>query len=103
MSKRNYDPKYIKCGFTSIERKAKILPQSGICLKTHCNAAMKPSLLKRHMERSIVIVIIVKFINIAFCRFLGLLLKWLDLDLSMLYSLTAQFDYNKLVVRAFNA
>ena len=76
MSKRNYDPKYIKHGFTSIEHKVEILPQCVVCLKTLCNAAVKPGLLKRHMERSI--VIIVKFVNIAFCRFLGLLLKWLD-------------------------
>ena len=52
MSKRNYDPKYIKYGFTSIERKAKILPQFVVFLKTLCNAAMKHSLLKRHLERN---------------------------------------------------
>ena len=52
MFKRNYDAKYIKYGFTSIEHKAEILPQSVVCLKTLCNAAMKPSLLKRHLERN---------------------------------------------------
>ena len=52
MSKRNYDPKYIKYGFTSIEHNAEILQQCVICLKTLCNAAMKPSLLKRHLERN---------------------------------------------------
>ena len=52
ISKRNYDPKYIKYAFTSIEHNAEILPQSVICLKTFCNAAMKPSLLKRHLERN---------------------------------------------------
>ena len=54
MSKQNYDAKYsyIKYGFTSIEHKAEILPQSVVCLKTLCNAAMKPSLLKRHLERN---------------------------------------------------
>ena len=52
MSKRNYDPKYIKYGFTSIEHKAEILPQCVVCLKTLCNTAMKPSLLKRHLERN---------------------------------------------------
>ena len=52
MSKRNYDPKYIKHGFTLIEHKAEILPQCVVCLKTFCNAAMKPSLLKRHLERN---------------------------------------------------
>ena len=71
MSKRNYDPKYIKHGFTSIEHKMEILPQCVVCLKTLCITAMKPGLLKHHMEKSIVIIIIVKFVNIAFCRFLG--------------------------------
>ena len=52
MSKRNYDPKYIKYGFTSIEHDAEILPQCVVCLKMLCNAAMKPSLLKRHLERN---------------------------------------------------
>ena len=52
MSKRNYDPKYIKNGFTSIELKAEILPQCMVYLKTLCNAAMKPSLLKCHLERN---------------------------------------------------
>ena len=52
MSKRNYDPKYIKYGFTSIEHNAEILPQCVVCLKTLCNAATKPSLLKRHLERN---------------------------------------------------
>ena len=35
---------------------------------------------------------IIEFVNIAFGRFLALLLKWLDLDLLMLCSLTAKFD-----------
>ena len=52
MSKRNYDPKDIKYGFSSIEHNAEILPQCVVCLKTLCNAAMKPSLLKRHLERN---------------------------------------------------
>ena len=52
MSKRNYDPKYIKYGFTSIKHNAEILPECVVCLKTLCNAAMKPSLLKRHLERN---------------------------------------------------
>ena len=52
MSKRNYDPTFIKYGFTSIEHNAEILPQCVVCLKTLCNAAMKPSLLKRHLERN---------------------------------------------------
>ena len=51
MSKRNYDQKYIKYCFTSIEHNAEILPQC-VCLKTLCNAAMKPSLLKHHLERN---------------------------------------------------
>ena len=52
MAKRNYDPKYIKYGFTSIEDNTEILPQCVVCLKTLCNAAMKLSLLKRHLERN---------------------------------------------------
>ena len=52
MSKRNYDPKYIMYGFTSIEHNAEILAQCVVSLKTLCNAAMKPSLLKRHLERN---------------------------------------------------
>ena len=52
MSKRNYDPKCIKYGFTSIEHSAEILPQCVVCLKTLCNVAMKPSLLKCHLERN---------------------------------------------------
>ena len=52
MSKRNFDPKYIKYGFTSIEHNVEILPQCVVCLKALCNAAIKPSLLKRHLERN---------------------------------------------------
>ena len=52
MSKQNHDPKNIKYGFTSIERNAEILPQCVVCLKTLCNATMKLSLLKRHLERN---------------------------------------------------
>ena len=52
MSTRNYNPKYVEYGFTSIEHKAELLPQCVVCLKTLCNAAMKPSLLKRHLERN---------------------------------------------------
>ena len=50
MTKSNYDPKYIKYGFPSIDHKAEILPQCVVCLKTLCNAAMKPSLPKCHLE-----------------------------------------------------
>ena len=52
MSKWNYDPKIIKYGFTSIEHNAEILPQCVVGVKTLCNAAMKPSLLKHHFERN---------------------------------------------------
>ena len=52
MFKRNYDLKYFKYGFTLIEHKAEILPQGVVCLKTRGNAALKPSLLKRHLERN---------------------------------------------------
>ena len=52
MSKQNCDPKCIKYGFTSIEHKAEVLPQCVVCLKTLSNAAMKPTLLKRYLERN---------------------------------------------------
>ena len=35
---------------TMIEHNAEILPQCVVCLKTLCNVAMKPSLLKRHLK-----------------------------------------------------
>ncbi|XP_029637972.1 SCAN domain-containing protein 3-like [Octopus sinensis] len=50
MPKRNYDPAYIKYGFIAIERGGKALPQCVLCMKSISNAAMKPSLLKRHLE-----------------------------------------------------
>ena len=53
MSKRNYELKYFKYSFTSIEHKEEISPQCCVvCLKTLCNAAMNPSLLKRHLEKN---------------------------------------------------
>ena len=52
MSKRNYDPKCIKYGFTSIEHKAEVLPQCVVCLKTLSSAAIRPTLLKRYLERN---------------------------------------------------
>ena len=52
MSKRNYKLKYFKYSFTSIKHKEEISPQCVVCLKTLCNAAMKPSLLKRHLEKN---------------------------------------------------
>nr|XP_039255363.1 zinc finger BED domain-containing protein 5-like [Styela clava] len=50
MSKRNYDPDYLKYGFISIEHKGKVLPQCVVCMKTLSNASMKPSLLLRHLR-----------------------------------------------------
>ena len=52
MSKRNYDLKYIKHGFTLVKDNAEILPQCVVCLKMLCNVAMKPRLLKHHLERN---------------------------------------------------
>ena len=50
MSKRKYDPEYIKYGFIAIEHGGECLPQCVLCMKTLSIAAMKPSLLKRHLE-----------------------------------------------------
>ena len=50
MSKRKYNPEYIKYGFIAIEHRGECLPHCVVCMKTLSNAAMKPSLLKRHLE-----------------------------------------------------
>ena len=50
MSKRKYNTKYIKYGFVSAQHRGECLPQCMICMKTLSNSAMKPSLLKRHLE-----------------------------------------------------
>jgi len=50
MSKREYNPDYIKYGFIAIEHGGECLPQCALCMKTLSNATMKPSLLKRHLE-----------------------------------------------------
>ncbi|XP_077967023.1 zinc finger BED domain-containing protein 5-like isoform X2 [Styela clava] len=50
MSKRKYSENYIEYGFIAIEHRGDILPQCVICMKTLSNAALKPSLLKRHLE-----------------------------------------------------
>uniref|UniRef100_A0A8C4NE51 BED-type domain-containing protein n=1 Tax=Eptatretus burgeri TaxID=7764 RepID=A0A8C4NE51_EPTBU len=50
MPKRKYDPTYIKYGFIAIKRGGKALPQCVVCMKSLCNEAMKPSLLRRHLE-----------------------------------------------------
>ena len=49
MSKRKYSPEYIQYGFIAIEHEGECLPQCVLCMKTLSNAAMKPSLLKRHL------------------------------------------------------
>ena len=41
-----------KYGFTSIEHNPEILPQGVVCVKMLCNAALKPTLLKRPLERN---------------------------------------------------
>ena len=48
MSKRKYNPEYLKYGFISIEHR-EVLPQCVVCMKTLSNASMKPSLLQRHL------------------------------------------------------
>ena len=48
--KRKYHPTYIKYGFIAIERGGEALPQCVVCMKSLCNEAMKPSLLRRHLE-----------------------------------------------------
>ena len=50
MSKRKYSADYIKYGFIAIQHGGDTLPQCVICMKTLLNAALKPSLLKRHLE-----------------------------------------------------
>ncbi|XP_068229420.1 zinc finger BED domain-containing protein 5-like [Palaemon carinicauda] len=50
MPKRKYDPAYIKYGFIAIEHGGEALPQCVVCMKSLSNAAIKPSLLKRHLE-----------------------------------------------------
>ena len=50
MSKRKYNPEYIKYGFISMEHKGDYLPHCVLCMKTLSNAAMMPRLLKRHLE-----------------------------------------------------
>ena len=50
MSKRKYYSEYIKYGSIAIEHGGECLPQCVLCMKTLSNAAMKPSLLKRHLE-----------------------------------------------------
>ena len=50
MSKQKYNLEYIKYGFIAIEHSGECLPQCVICMKTLSNAAMKPSLLKWHLE-----------------------------------------------------
>ena len=49
MSKRKYNSEYIKYGFVNIHR-GEDLPQCVVCMKTLSNGAMKPSLLKRHLD-----------------------------------------------------
>ena len=50
MSKRKYNPEYIKCRFIAIQQRGEYLPQCVVCMKTLSNGAMKPSLLKRHLD-----------------------------------------------------
>ena len=47
---RKYSPTYIKYGFIAVEHGGESQPQCIICMKTLANSAMKPSLLKRHLD-----------------------------------------------------
>ena len=49
MSKRKYNSEYIQHGFIAIEHGGECLPQCVLCIRTLSNAAMKPSLLNRHL------------------------------------------------------
>ena len=50
MSKRKYNTEYIKYGFVSAQHRGECLSQCVICMKTLSNSAMKPNLLKCHLE-----------------------------------------------------
>ena len=50
MSKKKYNTEYIKYGFVSVQHRRECLLQCVISMKTLSNLAMKPSLLKRHLE-----------------------------------------------------
>ncbi|XP_068203548.1 zinc finger BED domain-containing protein 5-like [Palaemon carinicauda] len=50
MPNGKYDPAYIEYGFIAIEHGGEALLQCVVCMKSLSNAAMKPSLLKRHLE-----------------------------------------------------
>lgn len=50
--KRKYDPEYITYGFIAIEHGGEALPQCVVCMKLLSNAAIKPSLLKYHLENN---------------------------------------------------
>ena len=51
MSKRNYDPKYIKA-LPQLNTKRKFYHMCVVYLKTLCDAAIKSSLQKRHLEKN---------------------------------------------------
>ena len=50
MSKRKYNTEYIKYSFVPAEHRGEFLLQCVICMKTLSNSAIKPSLLKHHLE-----------------------------------------------------
>ena len=50
MSKRKYNTEYIQYSFVSVQHRGECLPQCVICMKTLSDSAMKPNLLKRHLE-----------------------------------------------------
>ena len=53
MWKRKNSPTYIKYGFIAVEHGGESLPQCVVCMKTFGNSALKPRLLKRHLDQII--------------------------------------------------
>ena len=45
-----YNPEYIKFGFIAIQHGGEYLPYCLVCMKTLSNGAVKPNLLKRHLD-----------------------------------------------------
>jgi len=54
MSKRMYSSTYMKYGFIAVEHGEESLPQCIIC-NTLANSAMKPCLLKGHLDSKIIL------------------------------------------------
>jgi len=50
MPKRQYNDQYIKFGFIELKNSGQSMPQCVMCMKALSNAAMRPSLLQRHLH-----------------------------------------------------